>query len=61
LFLNGGFSRIAISQTRIEALNHALRNIPAVPCIIGALFLIFLYFSHPVMEAEMEGSAAPAE
>ena len=28
---------------------------------IGALFLVFLYFSRPVMEADAEGLAAPAE
>jgi AAHS family 4-hydroxybenzoate transporter-like MFS transporter len=33
----------------------------AVPCFIGALFLIFLYYAHPVMEADAEGSVAPAE
>jgi AAHS family 4-hydroxybenzoate transporter-like MFS transporter len=33
----------------------------AVPCFIGALFLVFLYFSRPVMEADAEGPAAPAE
>jgi AAHS family 4-hydroxybenzoate transporter-like MFS transporter len=33
----------------------------AVPCFIGALFLIFLYFSRPVMEADVEGHVAPAE
>jgi AAHS family 4-hydroxybenzoate transporter-like MFS transporter len=33
----------------------------AVPCFIGALFLIFLYFSRPVMEAEPEGRVVPAE
>jgi MFS transporter, AAHS family, 4-hydroxybenzoate transporter len=33
----------------------------AVPCLIGALFLIFLYFARPVMEADAEGHAAPAE
>jgi AAHS family 4-hydroxybenzoate transporter-like MFS transporter len=33
----------------------------AVPCFIGALFLIFLYFARPVMEADAEGSVAPAE
>jgi MFS family permease len=33
----------------------------AVPCFIGALFLVFLYFSHPVMEADAEGHLAPAE
>jgi AAHS family 4-hydroxybenzoate transporter-like MFS transporter len=26
----------------------------AVPCFVGALFLIFLYFTHPVMEADAE-------
>jgi AAHS family 4-hydroxybenzoate transporter-like MFS transporter len=33
----------------------------AVPCFIGALFLIFLYYTRPVMEADAEGSVAPAE
>jgi AAHS family 4-hydroxybenzoate transporter-like MFS transporter len=33
----------------------------AVPCFVGALFLVFLYFSRPVMEADAEGLAAPAE
>jgi MFS transporter, AAHS family, 4-hydroxybenzoate transporter len=33
----------------------------AVPCFIGALFLVFLYFSRPVMEADAEGHVAPAE
>jgi MFS transporter, AAHS family, 4-hydroxybenzoate transporter len=33
----------------------------AVPCLIGALFLIFLYYARPVMEADAEGSVAPAE
>jgi AAHS family 4-hydroxybenzoate transporter-like MFS transporter len=33
----------------------------AVPCFIGALFLIFLYYSRPVMEADTAPSVAPAE
>jgi AAHS family 4-hydroxybenzoate transporter-like MFS transporter len=33
----------------------------AVPCFIGALFLVFLYFARPVMEADAATSAAPAE
>lgn len=33
----------------------------AVPCFIGALFLIFLYFARPKMEADAIGSVAPAE
>jgi AAHS family 4-hydroxybenzoate transporter-like MFS transporter len=33
----------------------------AVPCLIGALFLIFLYVARPVMEADAEGTVAPAE
>ncbi len=33
----------------------------AVPCFIGALFLVFLYFARPVMEADAALTAAPAE
>jgi AAHS family 4-hydroxybenzoate transporter-like MFS transporter len=33
----------------------------AVPCFIGALFLVFLYFARPVMEADAAVTAAPAE
>ena len=34
----------------------------AVPCFIGALFLVFLYFARPVMEADaVAPKAAPAE
>jgi hypothetical protein len=33
----------------------------AVPCFIAALFLIFLYFSRPVMEADAAPATAPAE
>jgi len=33
----------------------------AVPCFIGALFLVFLYFARPVMEADAAPTAAPAE
>jgi MFS transporter, AAHS family, 4-hydroxybenzoate transporter len=33
----------------------------AVPCFIGALFLVFLYFARPVMEAVAAPTAAPAE
>jgi MFS family permease len=33
----------------------------AVPCLIGALFLVLLYFARPVMEADAEGHVAPAE
>ena len=33
----------------------------ALPCLIGALFLIFLYFARPVMEADLEGRVAAAE
>ncbi len=33
----------------------------AVPCLIGALFLIFLHVARPVMEADAEGAVAPAE
>jgi AAHS family 4-hydroxybenzoate transporter-like MFS transporter len=33
----------------------------AVPCFIGAAFLIFLFFARPVMEADAEGAVAPAE
>jgi len=33
----------------------------AVPCLIGALFLAFLYLSRPVMEADAEGRVAPAK
>ncbi len=33
----------------------------SVPCFIGALFLIFLYYSRPVMEADTAPSVAPAE
>jgi MFS transporter, AAHS family, 4-hydroxybenzoate transporter len=33
----------------------------AVPCFVGALFLIFLYLARPVMEADAEGHVAPAE
>jgi AAHS family 4-hydroxybenzoate transporter-like MFS transporter len=33
----------------------------AVPCLIGALFLSFLYFARPVMEADAEGTVVPAE
>jgi AAHS family 4-hydroxybenzoate transporter-like MFS transporter len=34
----------------------------AVPCFIGALFLVFLYFARPVMEADaVAAKAAPAE
>ena len=33
----------------------------AVPCFIAALFLVFLYFARPVMEADAAASAAPAE
>jgi MFS transporter, AAHS family, 4-hydroxybenzoate transporter len=33
----------------------------AVPCFIGALFLVFLYYTRPIMEADAEGSIAPAE
>jgi AAHS family 4-hydroxybenzoate transporter-like MFS transporter len=33
----------------------------SVPCFVGALFLIFLYYSRPVMEADTAPSVAPAE
>jgi len=33
----------------------------ALPCLIGALFLVLLFFARPVMEADAEGSVAPAE
>jgi MFS transporter, AAHS family, 4-hydroxybenzoate transporter len=33
----------------------------AVPCFIGALFLIFLYLARPKMEADAVASPAPAE
>jgi MFS transporter, AAHS family, 4-hydroxybenzoate transporter len=33
----------------------------AVPCFIGAAFLVFLFFARPVMEADAEGAVAPAE
>jgi len=33
----------------------------SVPCFIGALFLAFLYYSRPVMEADTAASVAPAE
>jgi AAHS family 4-hydroxybenzoate transporter-like MFS transporter len=33
----------------------------SVPCFVGALFLIFLYYSRPVMEADTATSVAPAE
>jgi len=33
----------------------------AVPCFIAALFLVFLYFARPVMEADAATSPAPAE
>jgi MFS transporter, AAHS family, 4-hydroxybenzoate transporter len=33
----------------------------AVPCFIAALFLIFLYFARPVMEADAAVAPAPAE
>jgi AAHS family 4-hydroxybenzoate transporter-like MFS transporter len=34
----------------------------ALPCFIGALFLVFLYFARPVMEADAAApTAAPAE
>jgi len=33
----------------------------AVPCFIGALFLIFLMLARPIMEADATASAAPAE
>jgi AAHS family 4-hydroxybenzoate transporter-like MFS transporter len=33
----------------------------SVPCFIGALFLIFLYYARPVMEADATPSVAPAE
>ena len=33
----------------------------AVPCFIGALFLIFLMFARPNMEADASARAAPAE
>jgi len=33
----------------------------AVPCFIGALFLIFLYLARPKMEADAVASVAPAE
>jgi AAHS family 4-hydroxybenzoate transporter-like MFS transporter len=33
----------------------------AVPCFIGTLFLVFLYFARPVMEADAAVTAAPAE
>jgi AAHS family 4-hydroxybenzoate transporter-like MFS transporter len=33
----------------------------AVPCFIGALFLVFLYFARPVMEADAAPTVAPAE
>jgi hypothetical protein len=32
----------------------------ALPCFIGALFLMFLYIARPVMQADAEGTAAPA-
>ena len=32
-----------------------------IACLIGALFLVFLYFARPVMEADAAASAAPAE
>src|SRR6516162_3119039 len=33
----------------------------AVPCFIAALFLVFLYFARPVMEADAAARPAPAE
>jgi AAHS family 4-hydroxybenzoate transporter-like MFS transporter len=33
----------------------------AVPCFVGALFLIFLMFARPKMEADAEGHVASAE
>jgi len=33
----------------------------AVPCFIGALFLILLYYARPKMEADAVGTVAPAE
>jgi MFS family permease len=33
----------------------------SLPCFVGALFLIFLYYARPVMEADTIPSAAPAE
>jgi AAHS family 4-hydroxybenzoate transporter-like MFS transporter len=33
----------------------------AVPCFVGALFLVFLYFARPKMEADAVGSVVPAE
>jgi AAHS family 4-hydroxybenzoate transporter-like MFS transporter len=33
----------------------------ALPCFIGALFLVFLYFARPVMEADAAPTVAPAE
>jgi MFS transporter, AAHS family, 4-hydroxybenzoate transporter len=33
----------------------------AVPCFIGALFLVLLYFARPVMQADAEASVVPAE
>jgi MFS transporter, AAHS family, 4-hydroxybenzoate transporter len=33
----------------------------AVPCFIGAAFLILLFFARPVMGADAEGAVAPAE
>jgi MFS transporter, AAHS family, 4-hydroxybenzoate transporter len=33
----------------------------AVPCFIGAAFLVLLFFARPVMEADAEGAVAPAE
>src|SRR3984885_12139362 len=33
----------------------------SVPCFIGALFLAFLYYSRPVMEADTAAKVAPAE
>jgi len=32
-----------------------------VPCFIAALFLVFLYFACPVMEADAAAAPAPAE
>ena len=33
----------------------------AAPCFVGALFLVFLYYARPVMEADAAPAVAPAE
>jgi MFS transporter, AAHS family, 4-hydroxybenzoate transporter len=33
----------------------------AIPCFIGAVFLVFFYLARPTMEADAEGSVVPAE